>query len=77
MPDYRNFNWDIFVLTSYGKELGKNYYWKIYVSENIIRIIIHSVLKVQVGPNWWNHVVDPNIQRTAARKDSSKESRKT
>jgi hypothetical protein len=67
MPDYRDLNWDIFVLTSYGKELGKKYYWKIYVSENIIRVIIHSVLKVQVGPNWWNHVVDPKIQGTAAR----------
>jgi len=65
MADYRNFNWNAAVLTTYGKELGKDYYWKIYVSENTIRVIIHSVLAIQVGADWWDKVVDPGIRGTA------------
>jgi hypothetical protein len=65
MADYRNFNWNTTVLTSYGKQLGKDHYWKIYVLENTIRVIIHSVLAIQVGPDWWNKVVDPRIRGTA------------
>lgn len=65
MADYRNFNWNIAGLTSYGKKLGKDYYWKIYVLENTIRVIIHSVLAIQVGPDWWDKVVDPGIRGNA------------
>lgn len=53
------------MLTLYGRELGKNYYWKIYVTENIIRVIIHSILLIQIGPNWWTLVVSPTIQNDA------------
>jgi len=67
MADYRNFNWNTGVLTTYGKTLGKDYYWKIYVSENTIRVMIHSVLAIQVGPDWWDKVVDPGIRGTATR----------
>lgn len=65
MADYRNSNWNTAVLTRYGKKLGKDYYWKIYVSENTIRVIIHSVLVIQVGLDWWDKVVDPGIHRTS------------
>jgi hypothetical protein len=66
MVDYRNFNWNTALLIRYGKTLGKDHYWKVYVLENIIRVIIHSVLAIQVGPDWWDRVVDPRICGTAA-----------
>jgi hypothetical protein len=67
IADYRNLNWNASVLTTYGKKLGKDYYWKIYVSENTIRLLIHSVLVIQVGPDWWDRVVHPKIQKSAAK----------
>ena len=67
MADYRNSRWDVGVLTLYGRELGRGYYWKIYVSENIIRVIIHSILLIQIGPNWWTLAVHPTIQNDARR----------
>lgn len=67
MNDYRISQFDLSVLVTYGKTIGKKYYWKIYASENIIRVLIHSVLCVQVGLDWWDHVVDPEIKRDARR----------
>lgn len=50
-----------------GKNIGKTIYWKLYSIENIARIIIHSVLLVQISPEWWAIAVDENIKQRAAR----------
>lgn len=65
MSDYRTSAFDVGILTVYGKTLGKKYYWKIYAAENIIRVLIHSVLSVQVGLDWWDLVVDSGIRDKA------------
>lgn len=67
MEDFRKFSFDERPLLSYGKVLGRHYYWKIYASENILRLMIHSVLSVQMDNEWWETAVDDNIKREAAR----------
>lgn len=48
-----------------GRNVGTTVYWKLYAIENLYRIIIHSILSVQIRPNWWPIAVDINIQRKA------------
>jgi hypothetical protein len=48
-----------------GRNIGVEVYWKLYAIENTIRIVIHSVLSVQINPNWWTTAVDRNIVRNA------------
>jgi len=50
-----------------GKNIGKTAYWKLYAIENIFRIIIHSVLSVQLNSSWWVIAADQNIQNKAQR----------
>jgi hypothetical protein len=45
--------------------VGGHVYWKLYFIENIFRVIINSVLSVQIGPDWWLTAVDPKIQARA------------
>ena len=60
--DFRNYAFDSGRVDSSGKDVGRRVYWKLYAVENLIRVIVHSVLTAQVGPNWWNVAVDPGIQ---------------
>lgn len=48
-----------------GKYIGRNIYWKLYAIENIVRVIIHSVLSVQINTNWWTTATDPKLQKDA------------
>ncbi len=48
-----------------GSFVGKNIYWKLYVIENIYRVIINSILIAQIGPNWWTVAVDPKTKEKA------------
>lgn len=50
-----------------GKYLGKRIYWKLYSVENFYRIIIHSILSVQINLNWWVVATPPPIQIQAQR----------
>ena len=50
-----------------GRDVGRNVYWKLYVIENIMRVIIHSVLSAQIGSNWWSIAVDRSLQKKAMR----------
>jgi len=65
LADYRDTAFNLRMLKSYARVIGKDYYTKLYVSENILRATIHSVLRFQVGPDWWNQTVDPGIRGTA------------
>jgi hypothetical protein len=49
-----------------GTSLGKGLYPKLYLVENSLRVIVHSVLTNQLGSNWWTIAVDPRIQRKIA-----------
>lgn len=48
-----------------GIHLGGNTYWKLYAIENFYRIIIHSILSVQIGPDWWSVATPPWIRGKA------------
>jgi hypothetical protein len=48
-----------------GRALGGNAYWQLFAVENLFRVIIHSVLSVQIAPNWWPQAVHKNIQDRA------------
>jgi hypothetical protein len=67
MNDYRAFPYNERTLLSYGNILGRQYYWKIYASENILRLIIHSILSVQINGEWWKGAVDPDIIKEATK----------
>lgn len=60
--DYRTLTYKSNLVADSGKYLGRNVYWKLYVFENIIRTIIHSVLTVQIAPNWWFFVADKKLK---------------
>ena len=50
-----------------GRNIGAKVYWKLYAIENTIRIVLHSVLSVQLDPNWWSLAVDARIVGNAQR----------
>src|ERR1035441_6372872 len=68
--DFKNYSYSAVRLSRSGKKIGKDLYWKLYAIENTLRIVIHSVLSVQLGPQWWAVVVNQrmatNVQRFRA-----------
>lgn len=40
--------------------IGDTLYWRLYFSENVTRVIVHSVLTAQLGPAWWATAVSTN-----------------
>lgn len=50
-----------------GRYVGSKLYWKLYAIENTIRIVINSILTLQIGANWWAVAVDPQITSKASR----------
>src|SRR5436190_23517845 len=65
--DFRTLPFDANKVDASGKNVGGKVYWKLYVIENLIRIVVHSVLTVQLGPNWWTIAADPNTQKEVAK----------
>lgn len=60
IADYRTLPFDVNNVSSSGKLVSKSAYWRLYAIENLFRVIIHSVLSVQIQPNWWSLVISPN-----------------
>jgi hypothetical protein len=70
MPIVRDFRTALFRLERIdrcGRHIGSRLYWKLYTVENVLRIVIHSVLTVQIGSQWWNLAVDPKVRAKAIR----------
>ena len=65
--DFRSSAFKIPNVESSGKFVGSTTYWKIYAIENLFRVIIHSVLSVQIDSQWWTTAVHPRIQGQARR----------
>jgi len=61
--DFRLSSWDSKRVGQAGKNIGRTTYWKLYSIENTIRVIIHSVLTIQIGPNWWTVAADRETRR--------------
>jgi len=66
--DFRRASLDLARVNKSGRHIGSRVYWKLYAVENLVRIIIHSVLSVQViPPPWWAVAVDLKTQRKVGR----------
>lgn len=66
VKDFRLASFDAHRLSSAGKYIGRQTYWKLYAIENIFRIIIHSVLSPEIPGSWWDTAVDETIRKKAA-----------
>jgi hypothetical protein len=64
--DFRTLPFDANKVDASGKNVGGKVYWKLYAIENLIRIVVHSVLTAQLGPNWWTIAADPKTQQDIA-----------
>ena len=45
-----------------GQFMGRSIYCKLYFVENVLRVIINSVLSVQIEPDWWEGAVGKKIK---------------
>src|SRR5262245_40067414 len=63
--DFRGHGFDQVRLDAAGKNIGRRVYWRLYAIENLVRVVIHSVLTVQspAGAKWWTVAVDPDLSR--------------
>lgn len=62
VADFRSYAFDRNRVDASGKNVGRKVYWKLYAIENLIRVLVHSILAAQAGANWWTVAVDPGIQ---------------
>lgn len=69
--DFRKLQFEPHRVDRCGKYIGRNAYWKLYAIENLLRVVIHSVLSLQIDAEWWDKAVDPKTREKAekVRKD--------
>lgn len=67
IADFRLSPFDSSAIARSGKQIGRHTYWKLYAIENLFRVVVHSVLSVQISPNWWDIAVDNAIRDKAER----------
>jgi len=65
--DFRTLPFHINKVAESGRHIGKTSYWKLWPIENLVRVVVHSVLSVQINPNWWGIAVDPNTDNKVLR----------
>lgn len=65
--DFRNSSFRPDRIDRCGRHIGSKLYWKLYAIENTLRIVVNSVLTLQIGANWWSLAVDPGVVSKAAR----------
>ncbi|HEV2111384.1 MAG TPA: hypothetical protein VGT99_08525 [Gammaproteobacteria bacterium] len=63
IKDFRAYAFDHQKVEASGKNIGSRVYWKLFAIENLVRVLVHSILLEQAGSIWWNQVVDPAFQR--------------
>jgi hypothetical protein len=61
--DFRLSTWDPARANRAGKNIGRTTYWKLYSIENAVRVVIHSILTIQIAPNWWNVAADRDMRK--------------
>jgi hypothetical protein len=66
--DFRNYSFQASGVDRCGKNVAGKVYWKLYVVENTFRIVINSVLSIQIGPQWWTQAVAPGVRNAAQRR---------
>jgi hypothetical protein len=65
--DFRTRKLSAAAIDASGIDIGQDVYWKLYVIENVVRVLVHSILTVQIAPSWWTTAASPGIQRNVAR----------
>lgn len=65
--DFRGFAFDPMRVRTAGRAVGRNAFSKLYAIENMLRVVIHSVLTIQVAVDWWDKTVDEPRRRKAER----------
>lgn len=66
--DYRKFSFQARRIDRCGKNVGGKLYWKLYALENTVRVVINSVLSIQVGQQWWTTAVAPSVVAKAQKR---------
>lgn len=66
--DYRAFAFDLVLVDSSAKSVARDPYRKLYAAENILRVVVSSVLIAQLGPDWWAIAASPTLQQETARR---------
>jgi hypothetical protein len=73
IQDFRAFRFSEQNVLRCGNYAGHRAYWKLYFVENVFRVIIHTILSIQISPDWWNEATDGDTKRKARRnKDNYK-----
>lgn len=64
--DFRNKSFsDISIVIDSAKYSGNRFYYKLFVIENLIRIIINTILINDYPlPDWWEHAVDGRLKKS-------------
>lgn len=65
--DFRLHAFDAARVDKTAKSVGRGPFAHLYAAENLLRVVINSVLLVQSGPNWWLTSVDTRLQGQAAK----------
>lgn len=67
--DFRLASFDADKIAKSGRSIGKETYWKLYSIENTFRIVVHSILSIQIPQpqDWWLIAVDKTIRDKAQR----------
>jgi hypothetical protein len=63
VPDFRTLAFGLSPIDASGMALGRTEYRKLYAIENLLRVVIHSVLTVQIGPRWWDFAVGRKLRQ--------------
>jgi len=56
--DYRTLPFEAAKVSDSGRYIGESAYWRLYAIENLFRVVVHSILYVQIDPDWWSYVID-------------------
>jgi hypothetical protein len=68
ITDFRSRSFDIANVDRSGKDVGRKVYWQLYCVENLVRVLVHSILSAQVGIDWWEISVSSTIRQKASRR---------
>ncbi len=60
--DFRKKQFAVKSVKQSGNYLGRAAYARLYTIENLLRVVINSILHAQVGANWWSTAVAQPIK---------------
>lgn len=68
--DFRKFAYQAARIDRCGRNVAGKAYWKLYAVENTIRVVVNSVLSIQIGQQWWATAVNPSLIQKAQKRRS-------